>query len=700
MTDTVPARILVVDDEERLCQSLDTLLTKAGYQIDTALNGKDALAQTRSQRYDLVISDIKLPEMNGIELLQQLRKDDPEAMVVLMTAYASLDTAMAAINMGAYDYMMKPIEFAHLKFTVKRALEKRELELSRRRLLDQLRETNKKLTRRVAEVDALYQAGLSLSQSPDLNSLLTKIIELALDVIGATVGSVMLLDKEQGELTIAAAVGMSEKVRRATRVRGDGSIAGHVAGTGEPLLIKDIKSDPEFAKFSRGGYGSDTLLCAPLKIKERVLGVINLSDPKHGTEFSDNDLRLLVTFASQAAIAINDGKNFEKAKEKLRELTALYRIASELANIDNSRDMTGLIYHSLAEIIDFDFTVWLAWSERSEILTFNFWEGKGQKEATELIGRAVSLKDKTIYSSALRTEMIKETIESLDFFRDEIGSLTTVPIITKGALHGVFCLGSKKEEAFTNNDEYIASIVASQATSIYERQQAILNATRLMAMGKMISEISHDLKRPLTNIRGSLQIMRQRWPEITQSDDSFSMAEDELLRLNELVVELVDFSNPKKYQLEQKRIPALVKRVHKLVSSDLEKKGIEYQQIFEDSLPTVMVNENEIVELLLNLILNAIDVMPDGGSLTIAATREVDSITQKPHVKLQVKDSGPGIVPELKHKVFDRYYTTKETGTGLGLAICERIAMAHNGRIDFESAPGEGTTFLIWLPSI
>jgi signal transduction histidine kinase/DNA-binding response OmpR family regulator/putative methionine-R-sulfoxide reductase with GAF domain len=692
-------RILVVDDEERMCRSLDSLLTKEGYKVDTAADGNAAMEIYRRKPHDLVITDIKMPGMDGIRLLRELRHDDPDAMVILMTAYASLDTAVAAINTGAYDYILKPIEFTQLRLAVERALEKRELEQARQQLMNQLQEKNLELNRHVAELNALYQAGLALSQAPDLNSLLTRIIEIALQVIKASVGSVMLLDEDRGELTVSAAVGLRDEIRRETRIKLGNSIAGHVAGTGEPLLVTDIKSDPKFSKFMRGGYESNSLLCAPLKIKDRVLGVINMSDPLEGEEFTGKDLRLLVTFAAQAAVAIDDAENFMQLRKRLNELSVLYQIASELGSIDNSRDMTKLIYSLLKKIIDFDFTVWLSWSDRAEALMFNNWEGYGQEEAKALLGRQVTFKEKTIYSAALRSNAIKDEIESVELFKGEIRTLTAVPIITRGALYGVFCLGSRREDAISANDEYIASIVTSQATSIYERQQAILNATRLMAMGKMMSEISHDLKKPLTNIRGSLQIMRQRWPEIAEKDDFFATAEQELLRLNELVAELVDFSNPKKYHLEQKLIPDLIKRVLRLVEADLRKHNIEFVLEMEDSLPAVMINENEVVEVLLNLILNAIDAMPDGGRLVFAGSRKEDPTEKKPLVEMVIRDSGLGIAPELHNKVFDRYFTTKDSGTGLGLAICERIIMAHNGKIALESKVGKGTTFRISLPS-
>ncbi len=692
-------RILVVDDEQRMCDSLDTLLTKAGYQVQTAGDGKMALELYRNSNFDLVISDIKLPEMTGIELLQSIRKGDPNAMVILMTAYASLDTALAAINMGAYDYLMKPIEFTQLKLAAKRALEKRELEIARLNLMAELQVKNDLLNRRIAEVDALYQAGVVLSQSQELKPLLTRIIRLALDVIGASVGSVMLLDEQRGELLVSASVGMSDEVRQSTRVKVGESIAGHVAQTGEALLIADISSDMRFAKFSKGNYETKSLISVPLKIKDRVLGVLNLSDPQHGTVFEDNDLRLLATFASQAAIAIDDAENFEQLSKKLNEFAVLYQLATEITTVDNSQDMTDLIYRSLKQIIDIDFAMWLSWNERSETLVVNYWEGYGKKDASALRGREVQLKEKTVYSAAVRTAAVKGLINEIPALRAAIKTFASVPIITKGALHGLFCLGSREESAFSENDEYIASIVASQATSIYEQQRAVLSATRLMTMGKMMSEISHDLKKPLTNISGALQIMRDRWPEIAQSDDFFNTAQQEIRRLDELLKELLNFSNPTKYQLEQKKTEDLIKRVIRLVENDLKKHKIDFTQEFEEELPGVLVNENEIVELLLNLIINSIDAMPGGGKLAIKAFREIKTDTGRLFVVLSISDTGVGIAPEHLDRIFDRYFTTKESGTGLGLAICERIIMAHNGEIKVESSPGHGTSFIIKLPS-
>jgi len=231
---------------------------------------------------------------------------------------------------------------------------------------------------------------------------------------------------------------------------------------------------------------------------------------------------------------------------------------------------------------------------------------------------------------------------------------------------------------------------------MYERERAILNATRLLTMGNMISEISHDMRKPLTSIRGGLQVMRSRWPELAENSDLFKMAEEEVHRLNELVRELVDFSNPNKYQTERTEVAAVMERAMQLVSRDMEKNGITCKTEFEPDLPDLFVNKNQIVEMLINLLMNAIEAMDKGGTLTLRASR-FDHNNHR-MVKLEISDTGCGIADKDKAVIFDRYFTSKETGTGLGLAVVERIVSTHGGKIEVESQQGIGTTFSIFLP--
>ncbi|RME31100.1 MAG: response regulator, partial [Candidatus Zixiibacteriota bacterium] len=327
-------RIVIIDDEQRMCDSLSALLRNDGYDVASFRNSLSAVDNIRANRVDLVITDIKMPEMDGLEILRQVKDIDSDIPVILMTGYASLDTALEAISRGAYDYLLKPVEFTYLSLAVRRALEKRRSELERLRLVEELKLSNLILQRRVGELNALYEAGKQIGSTVNLQELLRQIVVLAGTVTEARRGSIMLLDSRKEYLTIEAAIGLEEEIIRTTQLPIGASIAGYVAQTGEPLMVADVEQDPRFKRINQEKYGNASLLCVPLRIKNNILGVINLANKEGNREFTQDDLRLLTNFASQAAVAVDDASQFERNRRRLVEFEILHEMNRELTHLD------------------------------------------------------------------------------------------------------------------------------------------------------------------------------------------------------------------------------------------------------------------------------------------------------------------------------------------------------------------------------
>jgi signal transduction histidine kinase len=274
-----------------------------------------------------------------------------------------------------------------------------------------------------------------------------------------------------------------------------------------------------------------------------------------------------------------------------------------------------------------------------------------------------------------------------------------VPVRQMGELTAVMYMGSAESSGYSEDDISLARLVISQGAVLFEKENALLNATRLMTMGNMISEISHDLRKPLTSIKGALQILKQRWPQIMEKSDLFGMAEDEIHRMNELVRELVDFSNPNKYETSKVDLQRIVIRASDLVAPDMRKHHVDFSCTFDDEISwDAIINKNQMMEVFLNLFINAIDAMPNGGKLTVEGIVEQPDHKHEPYRAIKVIDTGVGIKKENLSKIFDRYYTSKETGTGLGLAVVERIISAHSGTLHVGSEVGTGTVFTVYLP--
>jgi len=284
----------------------------------------------------------------------------------------------------------------------------------------------------------------------------------------------------------------------------------------------------------------------------------------------------------------------------------------------------------------------------------------------------------------------------LRFIPDSEGRLQIIPvsIFLKRALAGVAILAFPKDFHFSSSLRELAVLALSQTAAIYQRQRAILNATQLVTMGRLLADIGHDLKKPLTNLKGSLQIYRDKI-EGKMAREFFPDAEKEVNRLSELVKEMVEFANPNKYQTRKVDITDVLDRSLDLLSSDLKSKNIKVTKEYQRGLPSVMVNEREMYQVFVNIILNAVDSMEVGGRLGLKYERVADEAGE--WLRLHVSDSGCGIPEDNLNRIFSRYFTTKQTGTGLGLAIVERIVSVHNGRINVKSEMGKGTIFTIDL---
>jgi len=688
-------RILVVDDEKKMCESLQTLLSKVGYEVTTVEKSEEALKKIKRDHFDLVITDIKMPRVDGLDILKAARRKDEDALVILMTGYASLESAISAINQGAYDYLMKPIEFPELKLTIQRALEKRRAGKDRIKLLNELKKKNLELKKKVAELDALYKAGMSLSTTEDLNVLLNKIVSLATKVIEAKSGSIMLIQRTENVLTIEAAIGLSPDIVKHTRLESGSSIAGYVAQKGTPLIVEDIKKDPRFSRLRKKHYVTRSLLCVPLKVKDKILGVINLSDKKTGGPFTKNDLRLLTTFASQAAIAIDDAEHFNQNLRKIEELGVLYEIASQLSSVEDFQAVCGFVFERIRAIIPVEFALWFEWNEKAEEMILSLLHGCKNNMSNFVIPLT---KDDISDSEKVNTK-IKRNLKGDPDLSPHLDTMVSFPIIAERSIHGVLLVGNRQKRVLSDEQKRLISIVVSQSASVYEKQKSLLNATRLVTMGNLVSEITHDLKKPLTNIRGTLQLLKEKWSNVKDKEKYFNLVEEEIFRLDGLVKEIVNFSNPYKYEMGKRDIVWVLDRALKLVERDLASRNIKLKKEYKEGY-TILVDKNQMMEAFLNIILNSIEAMPQGGELKVSNSIYRDPKRRAQFIRVGIADTGSGIPSENLTRIFDRYFTTKKEGTGLGLAVVERIVKAHGGFVSVESEPSKGTTFLVHLPAV
>jgi two-component system sensor kinase FixL len=223
-------------------------------------------------------------------------------------------------------------------------------------------------------------------------------------------------------------------------------------------------------------------------------------------------------------------------------------------------------------------------------------------------------------------------------------------------------------------------------------EERVLQSERLAAVGHTVAHIAHEIKNPLLIIGGfARQLLKT--PEMDdQARRKLHLISAEVRHLEEMVAEMRDFVRRPPVQKQTGQIQAAIRQALDLFQEFLEERKIKVRTVEETPLPPVTFDPKQLHEVLINLLKNAMEAMPKGGELTIAS-RVAGS-----NVEISVTDTGGGISPEDKAKIFQPYYTTKEKGTGLGLAICQDIMQEHGGCIFAESVPEQGSTFTIQLP--
>lgn len=691
-----PARIVVIDDEVRMCESLEKLLGQEGYQVRAFVEparAREALLE--DGEFDCVLTDIKMPGTDGLEILRAARHRDPLAPVILMTGYASLESAVNAVNEGAYDYLLKPIEFPHLRQTIERGLAKRRSDQARQELLERLSRQNRLLRERLKEHRALHGVGVSVSTLRPLDEVLERILAGATQVTRAEQGSLLLLEGD--ELTIRAAIGLPADVVANTRLRLSDGISGYVARTGEAVRVADVATDHRFARTPHPRYESRSFLCVPLQVSHRILGVLNVSSRQGGGVFRARDLRVLTIFAAQAATLIDDASQFEQNRRQLAEQMVLYRIAHEVATSEHFDEVATATYEALRDVLPLNFALWLAWNGVRGVLHFRSLQGE-EVDASAWSDFEMAVDRARWQDSDKLSDLVTSAVQSHPAWRKEETVVAVLPIRLEEQARGALVLASQAISELSADQLKLAAIAASQAAAAYERHQDALTTRRLATMGHMISDIAHDLKKPLTNLKGSLQILRQKHSELGSSNPYLASAEQEIQHLSDLVRELVEFSNPVRYPLDRVSLHEPLARALKLVTEELARRGIGLVTDLLSQPLMVRGQESEIVQALLNILHNATDSMTEGGTLTVRTTREPAPGHAEECAVVFVRDSGCGIPQRDLAKVFARHYTTKESGSGLGLSIVERIMQAHNGYVILKSQPGEGTEMALYFP--
>jgi PAS domain S-box-containing protein len=268
--------------------------------------------------------------------------------------------------------------------------------------------------------------------------------------------------------------------------------------------------------------------------------------------------------------------------------------------------------------------------------------------------------------------------------------------------HTEFPVGFTINNHLSNRGEKIGKIVVFRdLTNVYKIQEEILRMDRLVSLGKLASGIAHELRNPLAGIKTTAQALGEEMSGEDSRREYLHRITKEIDRLNDLLKTFFSFAKPQNLNLVHCHIKEIINEIIPFLIKEIADKGIRFNETYHPKLSKIKVDKTQMHQVFLNLFLNAIQAMPNGGELKIEASPMVSTSPEglkQNFIKVVISDTGKGIPPHIVHKIFDPFFTTKPKGIGLGLSITYQIIKKHLGTIKVESQWERGTSFVINLP--
>ncbi len=580
---------------------------------------------------------------------------------------------------------------------------------------DEIAELRVALAREERIASALREVGNALGTTLDLDDLLELILGRLTDLLEADRCTLYLLDQAKAELVSRIVIG--EQVR-SIRVRVGHGIAGAVAKTGKAIRLKDAYTDsrfePEWDLFT--GYRTKSMLAAPLKNHMgRTIGVIQVLNKTTGEEFTAEDEAILSALSTQAAVAIDNSRLFlsliqknhqllstkEKLERRVADLQLLNELERAMARAETIEDLARAALSALSKACQAQgATLLLGEEDTGDLFQYVYDSDRpenldrfGIKAGEGLAGHALSTGETIELTDAALDPHHHQRVEGR--FSFPVRSCLVMPLSSEQVFGAMGLFSKRGGRPFEEEDRSLMALVGanvSTAVRLFRASVQRERGQRLGTIGRLLSQVIHDFKTPMTVISGHVQMMTTAEDPQVRAEHAQGVLK-QLETLTAMQREVLDFARG------ERRI--FVRRVYlNRFFDDIKKQMEQYvegqpiQLHFEiDTKVTARFDETRVARAVQNLARNAVEAMAEkGGVLRIYARMDADDLL------IGVSDTGPGIPEEIQGRMFQSFVTAgKQGGTGLGLAIVKKIVEEHKGKILVRSTP-EGATFEMRLP--
>ncbi len=557
------------------------------------------------------------------------------------------------------------------------------------------------------EINALLEISKAIASGLYLEDVLRLIVTVTANVMDSKICSLWILDEKDHKLKLKATQSISEEyLKERSLAMGEG-VVGHIALHNQPMAILDVLKEPLYKeKDLAKKEGLVSMLSVPMCIKERVIGVINCYT-SYPHPFSKSEEEMLTAVANQAAICIENSG------------------LMETLDID---EILRLVLEGVTKNIGFDRARLYLVNEKKNILECKMAVGVGEgkiKGVTlpldseeSIVARSIFEKKPFVIPDASQDLRVNPVIKE----KFNLHSLVVIPLlakekalgaiaadhvepgknVTRETLESVMTFAQQAGLAIHNAFMYeelktfsrqMEEKIQKTTADLRKAEAQLIRSEKLAALGQLAAGIAHEIRNPLTSINILIHSLAESFPSETPHREDLSVVEEEIHRINEIIDQFLRFAKPAPPLFEKTDVLPIFEETLQLLRPQIERQRISVQKKFQ-ILPSITIDKEQMKQVILNLLMNAIQAMPAGGKLELSGQLSGD-----PHwIQFSIKDSGIGIPPEDMDKLFDPFFSTKEGGVGLGLSIAHRIIDQHHGKIEVESTSGKETLFTLWLP--
>ena len=567
------------------------------------------------------------------------------------------------------------------------------------------------LKARYDRLNLLHQVGNVIHSTLEPEEALRLIIKEAVRLMRASSGSVVLINPTNGFLEIHASHGLPDRAAE-LRLRVGEGITGWVARTGKPARVADVSKDRRYIML-RPEVRAE--LAVPLEVNGELRGVLNV-DSDQLQAFSAEDQELLEALAQQAARVIHNTWLYEQLRLKARLFESLASVSQTINSTLSLDDALNVITREACVLMRARMCSLMLLDESRQWLDLRSSHGAGEAYLKKprvsveegLLG-VVIRRRKPLQVPNVQTSTRYQSVEVAQ--REGLVALLSVPLLFGGQAIGTLNVYTGQLYSFSNEEIRILSALAElsaiaiEKARLYERlvdvEEQMRQNEKLSALGLLAAEVAHEIRNPLTVMKMLYHSLDLKFaPNDPRSKDAGILGQ-KIDHLNRIVEQILDFARTTEPKFSPVNVNKIVEELSLLVRHKLQHQNVRLVTNLQSTLQSILGEAGQLEQAFLNLILNAAEAMPEGGTLSVT-TRSDGSPGRgeaSGQVAIEFTDTGHGMSAEQRRRAFSSVLsTTKPKGTGLGLAIVARVVETHRGQLKIRSRMGQGTTVTVILP--